>query len=216
MTKASFDNIYVAPDPRAYYQTLGDLDYQVPEHGSAVFRTLAEAIAEARDGDEAVRMVDLCCSYGINGALMKHRIDYSDVVDHYAAADPAFDRAGMLAFDREWFGDYGTYDDIEVVGIDTSEPAIRYSTDAGFLDAGIAADLESEALSESARAELRSVDLVTVTGGIGYITETTSTRCSTQPTVNPGSLLCVCGGSTTSRSRPRPLSMGWSPNAFRA
>jgi hypothetical protein len=40
--KANFDDIYVAPDPRLYYRSLGELDYVVPHHGQKVFQQVLE------------------------------------------------------------------------------------------------------------------------------------------------------------------------------
>ncbi|MBK5289749.1 MAG: hypothetical protein JJE46_14910 [Acidimicrobiia bacterium] len=173
MTKARFDEIYVAPDPRPYYRELSELDYQVPEHGCRVFRMLADTIRE-NNGRDVVRVVDLCCSYGINAGLMKHDVLYADIVDHYGAeASGSLNRDEMLARDREFFGRHPSRDDVEVVGIDASEPAIRYATEAGLLDRGIALDLETETLSQTSSDVLSATDLVTVTGGIGYVTDTT-------------------------------------------
>jgi hypothetical protein len=57
--------------------------------------------------------------------------------------------------------------------VDISEPAVRYAVDVGLLVDGVVADLETQQLSDRDAAKLSEVDLVTVTGGIGYINERT-------------------------------------------
>src|SRR5215217_28201 len=73
--KANFDLVYDLEDPREYFNTLRKFDYCIPQHGQRLFSELIEARREAsRDGDKAkrFRVVDVCCSYGINGTLLKY------------------------------------------------------------------------------------------------------------------------------------------------
>ena len=65
--KADFTHIYTQPDPRAYYRTLGALDYEIPQHGRGVFDVVLD---ELRASNEAPVVLDVCCSYGINAALL--------------------------------------------------------------------------------------------------------------------------------------------------
>jgi hypothetical protein len=103
MSKANFDHIYTAPDPRPYFQTLDGLDYQIPAHGASLFSAVAEHVAEVRDRD-TVRIADLCCSYGINAAVMKHEPTFDEIVAHYTTDDcQALDRDDLLARDRAFF-----------------------------------------------------------------------------------------------------------------
>lgn len=176
MAKANFDHIYTAPDPRPYFETLGALDYQIPVHGAAVFAAVAEQVAKARD-QEVVRIADLCCSYGINAAVMKHDTTFEEIADHYTTEEcMGLDREDMLARDRDFFGDRRDREDLEIVGIDASSEAIDYALGAGFLDGGSAENLETQEPSGHLVDLLESTDLVTVSGGIGYITERTVRR----------------------------------------
>jgi hypothetical protein len=192
MAKANFDHIYTAPDPRPYFQTLGALDYQIPSHGAAVFGAVAEQVAEVRDQD-TVHIADLCCSYGINAAVMKHEATYAEVVEHYTTEDcQGLDRHELLQRDREFFGDRQAGQALEVVGIDVSAEAIEYAVEAGFLDGGAAEDLETRDPSPELVDLLESTDLVTVTGGIGYITERTVERVlDAAPTTPWMAALCL-------------------------
>lgn len=173
MAKADFDEIYTSTDPRRYYRTLGSYGYQIPRHSGAVFGQLARALA---DGGSP-RIVDLCCSYGVNAAVLKHDLDFDEIVDHYC--DPSLDGLGrddLLGLDRDWYGSHRRVEPIRVSGVDNSQPAISYASESTLIDAGYAEDLEEGDPSPGLVAELNEADLITVSGGIGYITENTIDR----------------------------------------
>lgn len=173
MSKSNFDDIYVAGDPRAYYATLGSLGYEIPRHSATLFGQAAGLLG---DGAPA-KVVDLCCSYGVNGTVLKYDVDFDEVVSHYT--EPAaqnLSRDELLERDREWLADRSLESAPTVIGLDASEPAIAYALEAGLLDAGMSEDLEAGAPSASLSSELSDVDLITVSGGIGYITERTIDR----------------------------------------
>jgi hypothetical protein len=54
--------------------------------------------------------------------------------------------------------------------------AVDYAVEVGLLDHGIVADLEAGDLPADAARTVGNADLVTVTGGIGYVTERTFER----------------------------------------
>lgn len=169
--KADFTDVYVQPDPRAYYRTLARLDYEIPEHGCPVFRAV---IDELREPGSAPTVLDLCCSYGVNAALLNHDLALADVSRHYEEiSDTAMSRAELLDVNREWYAARRRADAVDVVGLDISGPAVRYAVEAGLLASGIVADLETEPLHDADAAKLAGVDLITVTGGIGYVNERT-------------------------------------------
>jgi hypothetical protein len=62
------------------------------------------------------------------------------------------------------------------VGVDAAAPAIDYATRVGLLDAGFAENLELEPPSDALADHVDEADLLTVTGGVGYITATTFER----------------------------------------
>jgi hypothetical protein len=166
--KADFDHIYDQPDPRAYYATLGRLGYEIPTHGVDVFRHVLPAL-----GDDPT-VLDLCCSYGVNAALLRHDVELAELFSHYA--DPAHAEltpGELLDVDREFYAGRRRPEAIEVIGLDAAANAIHYAVEAGILSDGIAVDLESGAPDPEIDTELARADLVTVTGGIGYIGEKT-------------------------------------------
>src|SRR5439155_20697033 len=102
--KADFEAIYNCPDPRRYFSTLGPLDYQIPHHGQGVFRAVAEVLQRRRSDRPPLGVVDLCCSYGVNAALLNHRLSLTDLYSRYAGRAPGAPAADRLAQeDRTFF-----------------------------------------------------------------------------------------------------------------
>lgn len=170
--KANFDDIYAAPDPRPYYSGLGALDYVVPHHGRQVFQQVLEAHPST---DPLV--IDLCCSYGVNAALLKHHIELDELYDHYRDPEVAPLSTEELAdLDRRFFANHLRDDAPDVVGIDSAAPAIDYAVGVGLIDAGLSEDLEVDEPSSELNSVVGDADLITVTGGVGYITDRTFAR----------------------------------------
>lgn len=183
--KASFGHIYDRQDPREYFKTLGSMDYRIPDHGQRLFGALVERQRE--DGEDPVNVVDLCCSYGINAALLKYDVTLDDLYERYCSEE-----LGALSGDELAEGDAAYYAGRvkeaapRVTGLDVAENAVSYALKAGLLDAGATEDLENDQPSETLRRAVSDADLLTVSGGIGYISERTFDAL----------LGCVGGGAT--------------------
>lgn len=172
--KASFEHIYDLEDPREYFNTLGSMGYAAPRHGYDLFSTLAENMGPA---GEELTIVDVCCSYGINGALLKYDVDLEDLYARYGSDEAARMTSEELAeSDREFYGARHRKDAPRVIGLDVAENAIAYGVSAGMLDDGVAENLEDHEPSEKLRRLVSDADLITVTGGVGYITGSTFER----------------------------------------
>lgn len=172
LKKADFDEIYTRPDPRSYYDRLGELDYSVPGHGQRVFRKVLDAL----DVDEPT-VVDLCCSYGVNAALLKCDLTLDHLYDHYCDERLARLASDELAEeDRDFYQSRRLKDAPRVIGVDTSAPAVEYAMTVGLLDGGAVENLEQDDPSPELAAVVDEADLITVTGGIGYITDRTIDR----------------------------------------
>lgn len=172
--KASFDHIYDLEDPRGYFNTLDELDYQAPEHGSRIFHALLEK--KEFNGPRA-KVVDLCCSYGVNAALLKHDLSLGDLYSRYGSEQLADLSADELATaDGAFFENHRLQSPPEVVGVDAAKNAVSYALRAGLLDAGFAENLEEEDPSDALREAVSGADLLTVTGGVGYVWENTFER----------------------------------------
>lgn len=175
--KADFEAIYNCPDPRRYFTTLQPLDYQIPHHGQAVFRAVTEALERHRSDRPPLNVVDLCCSYGVNAALLNHRLSLSDLYDRYTAHRPDVPTTRQLAeADRTFFATRRRDRAVRVTGLDAAQHAVDYARAVGLLDHGFAENLELDEPSPALRQALEDTDLITVTGGVGYITERTFGR----------------------------------------
>ncbi|MGI8538898.1 MAG: hypothetical protein ACR2N0_03845 [Rubrobacteraceae bacterium] len=174
--KVSFDDIYDMEDPRAYFTELGAFGYKAPEHGSRLFAKLIEEKNREAD-DDSFNIVDVCCSYGINAALLKYDITLDELYARYRSEEAARVSAGELAVsDKAFYAARKKEDPPRVVGVDLAENAVSYGERAGLLDAGFAENLEDEEPSGELERAIRRTDLLTVTGGIGYISEKTFDR----------------------------------------
>jgi hypothetical protein len=173
MAKKNFDGIYAEPDPRSYYETLAEFGYEIPAHSATLFGQVADIVGNGRPA----KVIDLCCSYGVNSAMLKYEVDFDEVMAHYT--DPvsrALSREELISRDRDWLADRAYEDAPVIVGVDASAPAIDYACEAGLLDSGLAEDLEVDEPSHTLTAELADADLISVSGGIGYITDRTIDR----------------------------------------
>ena len=175
-SKANFDGVYDLPDPRGYFAALDPLGYEGPEHGRRIFSTLLRALG--RYDGSPLKVVDLCCSYGVNAALLKHDLTLRDLFDRYTSPDLAgLSVEELAASDAAFYGSHEKKDSSpRVVGVDVASNAVTYALRAGLLDAGFVENLEQDEPTEALRQAARGASLVTVTGGVGYIWERTFER----------------------------------------
>lgn len=174
--KRIFDDIYDAADPRAYWRTLGPLDYRIPHHAQEVFSELVEARRRLAAGDP-VTITDLCCSYGVTAALLKYDCTLEDLCDRYCSEDlDALSSDELAARDASFYAERRQPSPPRVIGLDTAANAVSYALEAGLLDAGSSENLEDGDPSPRLQRLLSETDLVTVTGGVGYIGEQTFDR----------------------------------------
>jgi len=165
--KADFTEIYAAPDPRAYYRTLHPLDYQIPQQALPVLESVITA-AGRTGGPRTV--LDVCCSYGINAALLRHQVTLEELGARYTGPDvDDLTPDTLLDAERAFFASRCRRPNLTVVGLDTSAPAIDFAVNAGLLTDGWAEDLESSAPSPALVSGIRDVGVVICTGGVGYV-----------------------------------------------
>ncbi|MFB6857572.1 hypothetical protein ACFCWV_34550 [Streptomyces sp. NPDC056341] len=172
--KTRFDGIYNQPDPRAYFHRLAPLEYEIPHHGQEVFRRARADRAAAYGTDDPVTVLDLCCSYGINAALLNYDLTLAELYEHYTdpEAEP-LTTAELIAVDKEFYASRRRPDATPVIGLDSADQAVRYALDVGLLDEAYAENLEQTPPGPDLRRAVGRAGLITVTGGIGYITKTT-------------------------------------------
>ncbi|WP_254705663.1 hypothetical protein [Streptomyces vilmorinianum] len=166
--KARFDDIYDQPDPRAYFRRLAPLEYEIPQQAQAAFR---RAAAEREGGT----VLDLCCSYGINAALLNHDVTLAELYARYT--DPSVHEltsAELAVLDKEFYAARRRDDAAPVIGLDVAGHALRYAREVGLLDDAFAENLEEGAPpSPRLRAAMADVGLITLTGGGSYLTRRT-------------------------------------------
>lgn len=171
--KADFTNIYDQPDPRAYYRTLLPLDYQIPQQAKPVI----EATLKAAAGREAPTVLDVCCSYGINAALLRYDVDLDDIgarcLDPASTATPF---AEVIESDAAFYADRLQRADLNVIGLDAAPSAVDYAVRTGLLRDGWAENLEEGNPSAGLATGLRDVDMIICTGGVGYVGPATYER----------------------------------------
>lgn len=168
--KANLDHIYNRPDPRAYFRELRKLDYDIPGAAKPVFQTLI-AHLQQRNPD-ALHVLDLGCSYGVNAALLKCDMTMPELYDHWdqpQIADAAPEQ--VLERDRRYFDGLDQPDDLRMIGLDRANHAVAFGEETGLLDGGVVANLETRPLPEQAHQDLAPVELVISTGCVGYVTE---------------------------------------------
>jgi hypothetical protein len=172
--KTRFDHIYDRPDPRAYFEVLGDLGYREAANCQAVVDGLRSALPTR--GRRPV-VLDLCCSYGIVGALLRFDVTLADLDARYRGESARSRSAEQLAdADRAWLAGRQRPDAPVVLGVDSADAAVRYGVRIGALDEGWAVNLEAGDPPAELADAMGRVDLVTVAGGVGYVTERTFAR----------------------------------------
>ncbi|MEV6953816.1 hypothetical protein [Streptomyces sp. NPDC051183] len=172
----SFDEIYGLPDPRGYFTGLEPYGYQTPHHAQAVFRALTGR--ELPPGRSA--MLDLCCSYGINAALVNHDVTLEELYERYTSAKTAeLTTAELIEWDREFYASRRRPDAVRAIGVDVSGPAVAYALSVGLLDEGYCENLETAEPGTGLRRAAAGAGLITVTGGVSFLSERTFGRLFT-------------------------------------
>lgn len=174
--KASFDAIYDDPLPSAYFSALRPLEYSTPGRAQPMVRRCVEALRRLRRL-ETVTVLDLCAGYGVNGALLKHRLTLDDLYERYGQAPRCGAGFQRILADALWFLRRRRREArVRVVAQDVAGHALAYGEAVGLADAVIEADLETVCPDPAQAALMREADLVVVTGGLSYIGERTLSR----------------------------------------
>ncbi len=188
--KANFDLIYDLEDSREYFNTLGEFDYCVPRHGQRVFRALAQSLREEKERTGAdpheLDVVDVCCSYGINAALLKHDLTLDDLYARYGSAEVAgLSGEELVEADAAFYRERQMGEAPNLVGVDIAQNAVSYGVRSGLLDAGFAENLEEDEPTGELGRAVAGADLLTVTGGVGYVSERTFGKLLDRVTAGP-------------------------------
>jgi hypothetical protein len=171
-SKANFDDIYVQDDPRSYFSVLGSLDYMIPDVAEPIVRQILAAYIGRHRRRPVV--LDVGCSYGINAAVHRFPLTFAALCGRYARHEMmAVSAEKLVELDRSFYAGWPDVGLARFVGLDSAGPAIRYATEVGLLDGGIAANLERDPLAEKDAAIARRANVILSTGAVGYVSERT-------------------------------------------
>ncbi len=174
-TKANFDSIYDAPDPREYFRQLSGLDYIIPDLAKEIFRRLVRQ--REYELGRPVKVLDIGCSYGINAALVRYPIDIQRLIDRYGhPAMLRLDTMEVAALDAHYFRSWPRQSAAEFVGLDRSSAAVTYAQSVGLLDGGLSSNFEKATPTNEEARLLEGTDIIISTGVVGYVTERTFRR----------------------------------------
>ena len=175
--KTDFSATYDRPTPETYYRTLQGLDYRTPELARPFIRRCLDLVRKTFRNRQP-RVIDLCCGYGANAALLNHDVDMDDLYDRYTNwPAPGLSKRAMIEGDRRLFtARRKSPQEAEVIGVDVAANALAYAKDAGLLTEALPLNLEHDDPDARTRALFGGADMVTVTGGLSYIGRATFER----------------------------------------
>lgn len=174
-SKANFDEIYTRDDPRAYFSLLGSFDYMIPDLAEPVVRQLLAARSQRRGSTQTV--LDVGCSYGINAAVHRFPLSFTALRSRYARHEMmALSPEELARLDRHFYAGWPDVGLARFIGLDVSEPAIRYARSVGLIDRGVTANLEASELTIEDAQIVRRANVILSTGCVGYVTEKTYTQ----------------------------------------
>ena len=175
LQKADFGAIYDQPDPRPYFTTLEPYDYVIPQHGADVYAQLLKLLTTG--AEQPPKVLDVCCSYGVVPMLLKTALDMRELYKHYGdPATAALSTEEVAEVDRRLLLEHLQPGAPYVIGLDVAKNAVDYAVATGSLDAGATENLETDDPSGRLATLLSEVDLITTTGGVGYVTDLTFDR----------------------------------------
>ena len=169
--KASFDAAYTAPTPHRYLHNMTAVGYRMADCMNPYLSAVVDASVSSH---EPVRVLDIGCSYGMSGALLKADCAYRDLAEFYRL-EASSEYASCVVESQQWLESHAMREDVEVVGFDSSKEAIRFATASHMIDEGIVLNLEedkSELTADEAHL-IKECDVLLSTGAIGYVTDKT-------------------------------------------
>ncbi|KAK1853060.1 methyltransferase type 12 [Colletotrichum chrysophilum] len=172
--KADFNSIYNQPHPRAYFKALTPLQYQIPQQALPFVERVLELSSPSEDVQPR-KVLDVCCSYGINAALLRYDLTL-DTLSAHLASSPKLSGRDQIISDKRFFASKLIHPEVDVLGLDIAPEAIAYAVKTGLMKDGWAENLETSDPSLSLREGLKDVEVVVCTGGVGYVGASTFSR----------------------------------------
>jgi len=167
--KESFDDVYSAETPHAYFAEMGRLGYEIGERAKPYFQRAICWLRDRPDAESDVQVLDLGCSYGVGSALVKFDFTFEELAGFFTRRAPR-DYGDCVRATRSRLAGVRPAHRVRCVGADASREAIRFARDAHLLDGGLDRNLEEDPfLDERERAVVRGSNLLISTGAIGYV-----------------------------------------------
>ena len=170
--KASFTAAYTADTPHRYLNNMAAVSYRMADCMSPYISAVVDA--SVTSSRERVWVLDIGCSYGLSGALLKTGSTYSDLVEFYRQ-EASLDYASCVVESQRWLNSHTIRKDVKVVGFDSSDEAVRFAAASHMVDEGIALDLENEKseLTADDANLIQKCGVLLSTGAVGYVTDKT-------------------------------------------
>ena len=169
--KASFGAAYTARTPHRYLNNMTAVNYRMAD----CMRPYLSAVVDASiSSKERVCVLDIGCSYGLSGALLKTGCTYLDLVEFYRQ-ETSLEYASCVSDALRWLDSHAIRKGVKIVGFDSSEQAVRFAAASHMIDDGITVNLEEEksGLTADDAHLIQQCDVLMSTGAIGYVTEKT-------------------------------------------
>ncbi len=169
--KASFDSAYTAPTPHRYLRNMTAVDYRMADYMNPFLSAIVGASVTSR---EPVRILDLGCSYGISGALLKTDCSYEELAEFFEH-EASSEYSSCVVETQRWIESRAVRDNVEDVGFDSSNQAVTFAVASHMIAEGITCNLEenTSALTADEASLIQHCDVLLSTGAIGYVTDKT-------------------------------------------
>lgn len=172
--KVVLDRCYNMDTPIYYYSAIEQLDYLLPQQAKPIFEKILDLL-EKKSTKSHLKLVDIGSSYGVNGLLLKWRLELDEILSHYKKQSSQINgHTNLTSLDRDWLKAKPSRN-IEIVGMDISTNALNYARKAQIIDKIINGNFEETALDPEQSKSLSDTDLIISTGCIGYVTHKTMT-----------------------------------------
>lgn len=172
--KVVLDQIYDQKTPLHFYNALAVYEYTIPQLAKPVFDQLVGYLNANGNSTNPIKIIDLGCSYGVNGALLQAGKSLEDLFERYRDNRlHGYSSTEIILKDKSWFADIGNR--IEMIGVDISEPALNYAAKTGLIDGKLQGNFEERGLRPGEAAMIKGTDLIISTGCIGYVGHKTIT-----------------------------------------